>query len=294
MDYLLDNNTILYKSVFNNDLQKKLIEPCWFSLDKQIAKEYASTFTLPNKPAELYSFKLSRDLKFLNLLSLKFKLDFWDQINMLYTNDNCKDKRKALCLIALGLPSLETQELMVRKVPECDNTIKAWGNMIGGHRCTSPDGDRELVVAIMKIYPEYDGYIQPVHIPSCYHGQYFAREVCIFSTQNKLNNLTLIEKIYKSNSSQYGGTFIDENVKARELITHDDWKNSLDNFLDSVGYKGKIEYDKFGKQIHVSYDQIIKDRQRQDNEQKLLIEAKQKPLKKFILNSKMELIEINK
>lgn len=220
MNFLIEfpNSIELYKGVAYKDLDNKLAMPCWFALDINSARSYMSSFADIKKHGELYKFKLKRNLKLLNVLDLKFKLDFWDKCNKSY---NIEDPIKLGALVAIGIVDLPTQELCVREVSKnCDRSTKIYANALAGHRCSSPENDRHLVSALIKIYGDkYDGYILPTNVPSCFHGM-FHKEVCIFDCKDIFESIQFVEGV----TGKHGGAPVDNYWYKRDQLTKEDWK----------------------------------------------------------------------
>ena len=293
---IIPKETILYKGIKGNDLVNKLNSSCWFAFDENVAESYAITYAESSIPSELFKFELKQEIKLINILSLKFKIDFWDRCNMLYTKNNLRDPIKSNALIALGIPNIDTQQLLMHNVVDCDDQTKAWGNLLGGHRCSSPIGDIELIRAMKDIYKEdYDGYVQIFNVPTCFHdGKDFPREICIFSCINRFDNITLIKQFIKKPLE--GGSIINKNLLDREELTIDDWRKTAMNSIKACGYKGKILYDKNNIPLPLGYDVIMKDREKQkikENKKKLKESKLQKNLGEFKLTEDMQLIRIN-
>lgn len=262
MEYTIDfpDSIELYKGVAHGDLDNKLATPCWFALDINDARSYMSSFADIKESGELFKFKLKRNLKLLNVLDLKFKLDFWDKCNKSY---NINDPVKLSALVAIGIVDLHTQELCVREVDSsCDKYTNIYANALGGHRCSSPQADRDFVSALIKIYGDiYDGYILPTNVPSCFHGV-FHREICIFNCKDVFESVTFIEGV----TIKRGGGIADNYWARRELLTKEDW----------VDKPSKSKYDIFGN-YNGSYIEQFKDIQKKNK--KILKNCKQTVLK---------------
>lgn len=266
MDYVIEfpRSIELYKGVTSGDLDNKLSMPSWFALNIDQAKSYMNSFADINESGELYKFVLKRDIKLLNVLDLKFKLDFWNRCNEKYS---INDPTKLKALVAIGIVDLKTQEMCVRDVTNsCDRLTHLQANALGGHRCSSPDGDRNFVKALMEIYgTSCDGYILPTEVPSCFHGV-FHREVCIFDCKDIFESKTFLEGItIKKDGGQRSKKHVDDYWYERDKLTKADWEDKPDtNKYDMFGnYKG-------------SYIEQLKDIQRKNR--KILKGYKQTPV----------------
>ena len=95
--YELSSDTLLFKASPIGTFNDKIKDKCWFAFDKDKAESY----TLYNCSAELHMCQTNRVLRLVNIISLKFKLDFWDKVNMLYNDNNTMDMRKVAVLLAI-------------------------------------------------------------------------------------------------------------------------------------------------------------------------------------------------
>ena len=231
MEYKFDKSTVLYKGVRENGLASKLSEPCWFATDCNVAKMYAITYLSNVQNSETYSFSLKRDLKLINLLSISFRMDFWDKCN---TQMEPEDPERIHCLVAIGICSLEDQQVVSKRVDDCDPMTRLKGNLIGGHRCSSPESDIIFVKTLKKFYESdgWDGYIIPSNIPSCFHGT-FHKELCLFDALKCIDE-SGIKGLERFTQTGGGNTvksptklskinFPDKYLIAREHLTPEDW-----------------------------------------------------------------------
>lgn len=266
---ILKNGFELYKGVIKGNLLNKLKSACWFALSSDVADRYAIEYS-KSSDSEVYELILNKDIKLINILDLKFKLDFWDRCNKYYKNT---DIDKARALIALGIPNIETQKLLIpnNNIDNCDNIIKSFGNLLGGHRCSSPDIDLEMVRAMIEFYGDkYNGYIQEFDVPTCYHGSNFSAEICIFKCDSylDLNNIKLLKSFskIKPGGKLKGGNYeiiVDNNIIARENVTLDDWKRVSKNHIKALRYEGAIKYDENGIASlaePISYEKVLDQR----------------------------------
>ena len=83
-----------------------------------------------------------------------------------------------------------------------------------------------MVLTMKRIYGKYlDGYVQPVEIPSCWHGS-FPKELCIFDVSKTL----LVPLDMKT-----GGMIIPTVHLTRKDPTHEEWQRSMCEILKKTG-----------------------------------------------------------
>lgn len=247
---IVPKNTVLFKGVTKNSLEQRYEKPTWFSFDKEIADGYAKNHAMQNKDSELYQIELKDDLKLINILDFRFRFDFWNKCNMIFNENNTRDDRNIRALMPLGIPSLETLNTFCRETKDCNKFTKAWAELLGGHRCSSFEGDEWMVSVMRDFYKDKcDGYILPFNVPSCFHeGENFAREVCIFNPKAKIKTNTLIG-IYKC-KAQTGGGYLPR----REQLTNKDWDKIEDEIYED--YKGPRNYEQF---LKYKFDKMFKE-----------------------------------
>ena len=197
---ILEPNTTLFKGIsktFDNTSERH----CWFALDQSIADNYAQLYAQSNVESKVILCTTTKPLKLLNIMSIKFKYDFWDKVNMIYADNNCMDERKIKVLLALGLPSFDIQKTCLQiDMSKCNSVIDTWAQALGGHRQSQIDSDNLLVNTINLVYPNmYDGYIQKYNVPTCMQQSlFFPREVCLFGLKDKVTNMQVIVTYKKS------------------------------------------------------------------------------------------------
>lgn len=251
----ISKNTTLYKGVVKDSLNEKYKKSCWFSFDKDIADEYAKTYAIQKNESELYQIELQTNLKLINILDLKFRVDFWNKCTMLFNDNDTKDERKIKALIPLGIPDLETQNIFSRKTDTCNDYTKAWAKLVGGHRCSSFDTDEWMVKVMKDIYEnKYDGYILPFNVPTCFHdNDHFAREICIFEPILKIKNSSLIQYYKYGGKPKTGGS---NKILRRDELTLEEWDKMSDELYEACGYTGPFEY-KNGIRQAVGYEKLL-------------------------------------
>jgi len=270
---ILRKGTMIFKGSSESQIQGKLNQHCWFAFSKQNAEVYATNIPLDEK-AFIYIYELTQDIKVIDITSIKFKIDFWDKCNKSYHPLNTE---KASVLIPLGIPGYESQKILVNNQQECSPNIMVFGNLMGGHRCSSPITDRDMTKALETIYgDQVVGYVQQVDVPSCFHGGLFASELCIFNCNEKVRQLEKLE--YKRQTANMTGGA--DAVIARENYVGDDWNEFMKRFIKATGYKGKVRYDSNGKIERISFEDIMKDREIQILKQSKKEYAKLKKLYK--------------
>jgi hypothetical protein len=266
----LDKDTVLFKGISGDILDVESNDKCWFSLDQNIAYNYANSYLEKSDKSSIYVCKTSKELKLINIFSIKFKYDFWDKINLIYADNNCTDHRKIQALLPLGLPSFDIQKQLINiDFSKCDKKIDLWAQFMGGHRYSQIDFDIFMVDTIMKLYPnKYDGYIQKHNVPTCLQQSiFFPREICIFKLKNNVYDSVLIQSFTKNKGgtikTKMTGGNIDKRyyyATFRDDYTKKDWEDVSKYIVESCGYKGSKHH------LDVNYYDIMEDRNRQESE----------------------------
>lgn len=181
MEVRVPANMMLYKRMnsgsFNTDRQG----PVWFALEDTVVETYGS---------RLHTIRCGIELKLLNIMSWQFRIDFLDRMNNYFAGQDLTNasyrRLKALSMIALGLPNLETQCSLMTKYfqnapsPMSDENMKLDTCGFMGHRLSETQIDKEMTRLLMLLYGEYDGYIQQYRLASCWMDA-FPAEVCLFN-----------------------------------------------------------------------------------------------------------------
>jgi hypothetical protein len=152
----------------------------WFGLNENILEHYGP---------HIHKVRVKRDLKLVNIMSWNFRIDFMDRLYKHFQGEDIESvelrRMKAMCIIALGIPNLDTQYAMMKKYitdpprPAIDVDIIADTSLLMGHRLSETTIDRELAKTLKILYSDYDGYIQEYRIGSCWMNA-FPPEVCLF------------------------------------------------------------------------------------------------------------------
>jgi hypothetical protein len=142
----------------------------------------------------IYSYRLTRNVRLLDVTNTIFHADFIAKCNNLYT-----DEKRGRVLAPLGLPDFHTQMLNVTPMQngiyppfqEKHMGIKQYidariGYFGGKHRYSyeTLDGvklDHEMVMALKELYPHHDGYVCKNMWPSYHHNGCLLPEVCLFN-----------------------------------------------------------------------------------------------------------------
>lgn len=181
MEYKLTENIQLFKAVIDSKIQEKLKTFCWFAFEYDAAAAYYFNLDAKSENKHIYNFTTTKQLRLLNVLSLEFRMDFWTKLNMNLSSDS---HEKKIAMATLGLCSITDQEKIIRPIINtCSPEILLQGNLLGGHRCSSFDGDIILATLLQRFYGnEWDGYVIPKNITSCFHNGVFPSEICLFNT----------------------------------------------------------------------------------------------------------------
>ena len=203
MDYHFKG--VLYKGDSSTDAFDNTREqPTWFALQEETIDKYGKI---------KYKLEINKEVKLLNITTWKFRNDLFNKLNNLSLLDDALRRKKAITLMALGLPNLETQlEFMRRYLSDIPKQYKDTNILVDtcsliGHRLSEKQIDLEMVNMLQFLYGhDYSGYIQPQRITSCWMNE-FAAEVCFF-------NLKIIEfsSIDKLKTVQKGGSLLKNDV----------------------------------------------------------------------------------
>jgi hypothetical protein len=169
----------------------------WFCLSLEDAYTYGETIT---------EYATKRDLKLINVMSLTFHLDFIDRLNVFYPGaaNSGFDLDKLKCLIPFGLVDLkyQTEALRLLKIDKTLDT-RHWNDlldlisaqMFDRHRFSEHGIDTHMTTVVEKIYGKhFEGFISPLRWPTKMHGHLFPRELCIFDTENILEEINIIKR----------------------------------------------------------------------------------------------------
>ena len=208
---IIKKGTKYYKSygynitkTFNNTLFRK--SPfMWFAFNEEIAKIYGTV---------VYDFNLKKDVKLINICSSKFIKDFTKKINLIFADyEFIRDllffpfgnispilqKYYLLKGLNRGGGSEYKSENVLDKIVEDQKNLYSY-LLFKGKRESLLMTDSILMFVLMKLYPEYDGYIASDNDYS------FHTEICLFNPYDKIMKL-----------SQKGGTPNQKNLKKYEV-----------------------------------------------------------------------------
>lgn len=173
-----DTNTMI--------LQEK---PLWLAHTERNAESYGEN---------VFMFKLKKDIKLIDISHSIFHQDF-----MYKVNDSTSPEisnAKFYPLLAIGLPNFKTQIQIngykpdgfypnnANKNPEFNkemvDLIEEFVPLFSEKHRLSVQGkistDKIMVDSMMKLYPDFDGYICKNYWPSYHHGGFLVPETCIF------------------------------------------------------------------------------------------------------------------
>jgi hypothetical protein len=179
----LNENTKIFRAAQDNNIGTN---PLWFAETETIASKYG---------INVYMYKTSRALKLLDISNSIFHLDYMSKLNNSCNDNICMNPLKGKLLAPLGLPDYETQLKYIKPTsvgfyeePKTDRDKKVKslidnhiGFFSGRHRYSVEQSDgTKLVDALMKLYPDHDGYICKSMWPSYHQGGFLLPELCLF------------------------------------------------------------------------------------------------------------------
>jgi len=214
---IITKDTEFYKSygysrhsnIFNNNIFRK--SPfMWFAFEKEIAKRYGNI---------IYNFKLTKNIKLINVCSQEFIKDFTKKINIIFSDyEFIRDLlffpfgnispllQKYYMLNYLGRDNKYTSENLLDKI-NTENLNLYEFLLLKGKRESRLMTDAILMFILIKLYPEYDGYMAEDRDFS------FHPEICLFNPSNK------IIKLESNSNVQFGGN-PENNLKISQLKTN--------------------------------------------------------------------------
>jgi len=251
MDYNFSG--VLYKG--KNTQKFDLInrtEPTWFALDENTIDKYGQV-------KYMVDIKQSNPIKLLNITTWEFRQDLCNKLNNLSLGDVSLRRKKALTLMALGLPSLEIQiEFMKKYLTNIPPQYKDENILIDtctliGHRLSETQIDLEMVSLLKILYGNiYNGYIQPYKVASCWMNE-FAAEVCLFDLSTIAESFGLVTEIKKGGGgggSERRRSRIDidkthicyyklNDLMFKSKVFNKNYKNTIYSLLRYDGYTNK-------------------------------------------------------
>lgn len=189
---IITKDTEFYKSygfhqikTFNNNIFRK--SPfMWFAFEKEIAERYGDI---------IYTFKLIKDVKLINICSHEFIKDFTKKINIIFSDyEFIRDLlffpfgnispllQKYYMLNYLGRNLQYTSENVLDKI-NTENLNLYEFLLLKGKRESRFMTDAILMFILIKLYPEYDGYMAEDR------DFRFHPEICLFNPYNKIIKL---------------------------------------------------------------------------------------------------------
>jgi hypothetical protein len=182
------NGKILYHGTSSNVLNIKN-KPLWLAHNEKNAESYGKN---------VFFCKLKKPVKLLDVSHSLFHQDFMYKVNN-FTAPEISNA-KLFPLLALGLPDFKTQidvvghQQLGMYPPNVDKNpnfnkqlfelIETFVSLFENKHRLSIQGsistDKLMMESLMKLYPEYDGYICKNYWPSYHHGGFLMPETCIF------------------------------------------------------------------------------------------------------------------
>jgi hypothetical protein len=254
MDYNFSGVLYKGKNTQKFDLASRT-EPTWFALDENTIDKYGQV-------KYMVDIKQSNPVKLLNITTWEFRQDLFNKLNTLSLGDSSLRRKKALTLMALGLPSLETQiefmKLYLTNIPPQykDPHILVDTCTLIGHRLSETKIDLEMVSLLKILYGNiYNGYIQPYKVVSCWMNE-FAPEVCLFDLSiiaESFGSVTEIKKgggrsrrdidkthicYYKLNDKMFKSENFKKNYKNTiySLLRYDGYTDKESNEFSELNY----------------------------------------------------------
>ena len=247
MDYNFSGILYKGKNTQKFDLATRT-EPTWFALDEKTIDKYGQV-------KYMLDIKQSNPIKLLNITTWEFRNDLFNKLNTLSLGDASLRRKKALTLMALGLPSLETQiefmKLYLTNIPPQykDQNILVDTCTLIGHRLSETTIDLEMVSLLKILYGNiYSGYIQPYKVASCWMNE-FAAEVCLFDLSKIADSFGSVTPIKKGGSTRSRNRQILDKThicyyKLNDLMFKSEnfkknYKNTIYSLLRYDGYSDK-------------------------------------------------------
>ena len=241
MDYNFSGILYKGKNTQKFDLATRT-EPTWFALDEKTIDKYGQV-------KYMVDIKQSNPVKLLNITTWEFRDDLFNKLNTLSLGDTSLRRKKALTLMALGLPSLETQiefmKLYLTNIPPQykDHNILVDTCTLIGHRLSETKIDLEMVSLLKILYGNiYSGYIQPYKVASCWMNE-FAAEVCLFDLSTIAESFGSVTEIKTGGSRSRSRRDIDKThicyYKLNDQNFKKNYKNTIYSLLRYDGYTDK-------------------------------------------------------
>jgi hypothetical protein len=220
----IPKDTIIYRGISD----KNKTTGNWFAYSEKDASTYGSNTG---------SFRIKKDLKLINLISGFFHIDYMDKLNLKYTgtNFNGSDPRKMIALFPIGLPKMETQTHVFKKIIKHDleeNTNKDL-KLLSSYiydltRLSDFNFDKNFADVMMEIYGDKcDGFTNPIQWPNTFDESMFHREIYLKDS----DSVEFIKNIDSKNSS--GGGI--KTIKPIHFFkSEEDFKNKMNDFQEKL------------------------------------------------------------
>lgn len=215
----------------NNPNMKIENRPVWFAHSEKDATRYGRI---------IKRFKYTKEVRLIDISNQLFHMDFIAKVN----NEKAPhlDTSKYEALVPLGLPTLESQLQIIGHQKEgmypggvnqeMLNIINTFAPLFGNkHRHSTQVGDtftdKAMVDALIRHYPECDGYTCMNPWPSYHHGGFLVAETCLFAPVGVLTEVVGGgASKSKRNKVQTGGGLYGPYVSIDDFIK----KHNLDYF----------------------------------------------------------------
>lgn len=157
----------------------------WFAEDRTDADGYGTVVS---------KYITKRTLKLINISSPLFHFDYIGKVNLFFRNRDVDDLNKALSLMPLGLPTTSEARRTLERIPipteqlnynDSEAIVHGALYLYGAQRmslCVNGLKFDDLFVSVVKdLYPDYDGYIQPIRAATAlFGGKMNHPEICVF------------------------------------------------------------------------------------------------------------------
>ena len=237
-DFQFPEGSLLYRgSAVKEDLTDE--QHKWFAETRDIAKGYGDIVT---------KYTTTRALKLINISSPLFHFDYIGKVNLHFRHHATDDMNKALALMPLGLPTLEEARRTLSRIPipneflnfrDTEQTLNMSSYTYNAQRMSLRMGDIILddcfVNLIKKIYPSFDGYIQPIMTGTgLFGGKRNHPEICIFAPGS-----SVIQKQAQGGKGQKGGMSQSNKSKPINVIHIPGW--SYEKMIEEDNERRKKE-----------------------------------------------------
>jgi len=197
----------------------------WFTYNKEDASIYGPT---------IYTYNIKENTRLINLISGFFHIDYIDKLNLKYTGNNYdgNDIRKMLALFPIGLPKLETQIEVSKRIHGLDfketenkDIIFLSSYIYDITRVSDYNIDKDFAKIIMEIYGDKcNGFTIPIKWPNKLQGGLFNRELFIKDTsilelvETSKNNISGGSKILNTNMFKSEKEYREQIEKTQQMM----------------------------------------------------------------------------